>query len=168
MAYPHSCELYQWLAAGSSPYPQIHPSCRPLDTGGLVEQLLDRAAAHHFVADHPERRVVKRLRLVLRHRVERGRLGHQHPAPVDEAHDVDMPRRDLERQVQLFRGLPSARRLDDLLEHTPVHRQDRKSTRLNSSHVKISYAVFCLKKKKKKKNTFCYKKTKKNKSQKNC
>src|SRR5207302_10843519 len=27
---------------------------------------------------------------------------------------------------------------------------DRKSTRLNSSHVKISYAVFCLKKKKKK------------------
>src|SRR5690606_41058938 len=28
-------------------------------------------------------------------------------------------------------------------------RLDRKSTRLNSSHVKISYAVFCLKKKKK-------------------
>src|SRR5690606_36102165 len=27
-------------------------------------------------------------------------------------------------------------------------REDRKSTRLNSSHVKISYAVFCLKKKK--------------------
>src|SRR5690606_25613194 len=27
--------------------------------------------------------------------------------------------------------------------------EDRKSTRLNSSHVKISYAVFCLKKKKK-------------------
>src|SRR5690349_22324354 len=31
-------------------------------------------------------------------------------------------------------------------------RQDRKSTRLNSSHVEISYAVFCLKKKKKNKN----------------
>src|SRR5436305_8202588 len=30
---------------------------------------------------------------------------------------------------------------------------DRKSTRLNSSHVRISYAVFCLKKKKKKKFT---------------
>src|SRR5437773_12531469 len=30
-------------------------------------------------------------------------------------------------------------------------RQDRKSTRLNSSHITISYAVFCLKKKKKKK-----------------
>src|SRR5437899_9926223 len=31
--------------------------------------------------------------------------------------------------------------------------RDRKSTRLNSSHLGISYAVFCLKKKKKKKNT---------------
>src|SRR5690606_39800597 len=31
----------------------------------------------------------------------------------------------------------------------PTSPPDRKSTRLNSSHVKISYAVFCLKKKKK-------------------
>src|SRR5438034_8123534 len=31
-------------------------------------------------------------------------------------------------------------------------REDRKSTRLNSSHTVISYAVFCLKKKKKTKN----------------
>src|SRR2546430_6949124 len=31
--------------------------------------------------------------------------------------------------------------------------QDRKSTRLNSSHSQISYAVFCLKKKKNKNNT---------------
>src|SRR5256885_12542025 len=30
-----------------------------------------------------------------------------------------------------------------------AHRPDRKSTRLNSSHLVISYAVFCLKKKKK-------------------
>src|SRR5438874_9924956 len=30
----------------------------------------------------------------------------------------------------------------------PEHGRDRKSTRLNSSHVEISYAVFCLKKKK--------------------
>src|SRR5690349_23865618 len=33
-----------------------------------------------------------------------------------------------------------------------ISRLDRKSTRLNSSHVEISYAVFCLKKKKKKRN----------------
>src|SRR5690606_39975850 len=34
-------------------------------------------------------------------------------------------------------------------------RRDRKSTRLNSSHVKISYAVFCLKKKKKNEDLIC-------------
>src|SRR5690606_30698694 len=36
--------------------------------------------------------------------------------------------------------------LDELADHIGL--RDRKSTRLNSSHVKISYAVFCLKKKK--------------------
>src|SRR5258705_9356056 len=34
---------------------------------------------------------------------------------------------------------------------TRMNASDRKSTRLNSSHLGISYAVFCLKKKKKKK-----------------
>src|SRR2546427_4975236 len=34
-------------------------------------------------------------------------------------------------------------------DHQRVLRRDRKSTRLNSSHSQISYAVFCLKKKKK-------------------
>src|SRR5690606_40691038 len=40
-------------------------------------------------------------------------------------------------------GLSPARPAD-----SPCRGVDRKSTRLNSSHVKISYAVFCLKKKK--------------------
>src|SRR2546429_2395383 len=35
------------------------------------------------------------------------------------------------------------------LARRSVHQEDRKSTRLNSSHGYISYAVFCLKKKKK-------------------
>src|SRR5690348_9807798 len=37
---------------------------------------------------------------------------------------------------------------NDTDHHEQVHFQDRKSTRLNSSHPSISYAVFCLKKKK--------------------
>src|SRR5690606_40875778 len=41
------------------------------------------------------------------------------------------------------RGTSDARRTS-----APPAEPDRKSTRLNSSHVKISYAVFCLKKKK--------------------
>src|SRR5690606_17196181 len=36
--------------------------------------------------------------------------------------------------------------LIELLDRTGTSVRDRKSTRLNSSHVKISYAVFCLKK----------------------
>src|SRR5215813_15147523 len=43
---------------------------------------------------------------------------------------------------------------------------DRKSTRLNSSHVRISYAVFCLKKKKKKNKQYILKKKKKKKTKK--
>src|SRR5690606_41390567 len=45
---------------------------------------------------------------------------------------------DHEGQIGQIQGKP-------IPQHQPV--EDRKSTRLNSSHVKISYAVFCLKKK---------------------
>src|SRR3712207_6909326 len=47
--------------------------------------------------------------------------------------------------VALPDALLAAARLRELAVH-----EDRKSTRLNSSHANISYAVFCLKKKKKK------------------
>src|SRR5215469_515813 len=56
-------------------------------------------------------------------------------------------------------SLPTKRARSDLLA------LDRKSTRLNSSHVEISYAVFCLKKKKKK-NKKIKKKRKQKKSKK--
>src|SRR3712207_8504051 len=39
-------------------------------------------------------------------------------------------------------------RAGDFADPLTVQRPDRKSTRLNSSHANISYAVFCLKKKK--------------------
>src|SRR5437763_11405955 len=42
-------------------------------------------------------------------------------------------------------GPPSSSSLED--DGGPARRRDRKSTRLNSSHRCISYAVFCLKKK---------------------
>src|SRR5579864_9577671 len=70
----------------------------------------------------------------------------------------------------------------DIVRHSPAHNprrtrsewgsrrnrreQDRKSTRLNSSHMSISYAVFCLKKKKKKYIVFYFKKKKKKQKQK--
>src|SRR2546427_6329223 len=47
--------------------------------------------------------------------------------------------------VQLEKQAPGVRRLR---KRIAFDEQDRKSTRLNSSHSQISYAVFCLKKKK--------------------
>ena len=47
-----------------------------------------------------------------------------------------------------------------------AYKEDRKSTRLNSSHALISYAVFCLKKKRQKKNKQTKKKKKKTKKKK--
>src|SRR5690606_8543317 len=52
-------------------------------------------------------------------------------------------------RYMIRRLLQSARLLEDIDAVQAIRRLgDRKSTRLNSSHVKISYAVFCLKKKK--------------------
>src|SRR3712207_8452571 len=62
-----------------------------------------------------------------------------HPAPAGE----QVPPQHLPRQL-VVRG-----RVRIVVRHDPrVRRPDRKSTRLNSSHANISYAVFCLKKKK--------------------
>src|SRR5438876_8919931 len=63
------------------------------------------------------------------------------------------PRSTLFPYTTLFRshrrdsGEHGARRVDGVA--ALLEDQDRKSTRLNSSHPSISYAVFCLKKKKK-------------------
>src|SRR5476649_2562533 len=61
------------------------------------------------------------------------------------------PRSTLFPYTTLFRSRLHLR-TDRRLQYEPGsqrHSQDRKSTRLNSSHTVISYAVFCLKKKKK-------------------
>src|SRR3989442_12025952 len=64
------------------------------------------------------------------------------------------PRSTLFPYTTLFRSPASTHRPESTAiwmaaAQTPGHpRRDRKSTRLNSSHVRISYAVFCLKKKK--------------------
>src|SRR5687768_17714667 len=67
------------------------------------------------------------------------------------------PRSTLFPYTTLFRSHLAGRHHRDLAASLPEHRRelgergkvgDRKSTRLNSSHGYISYAVFCLKKKK--------------------
>src|SRR5438876_9039325 len=65
--------------------------------------------------------------------------------PVEIFVEAERPRCDLDALVDLLgRHVSEPEREAKIL----AHRQDRKSTRLNSSHPSISYAVFCLKKKK--------------------
>src|SRR3712207_7114516 len=74
------------------------------------------------------------------------------PLDQDRLESLDAQAVERRRAVQEHRVL-----LDDVLEDVPhlgpepLHHLlgDRKSTRLNSSHANISYAVFCLKKNKK-------------------
>src|SRR5690606_41914087 len=62
-------------------------------------------------------------------------------ARIIDGHDT---RSGLGKLRQMARAL----QLEARLSKDQILQLDRKSTRLNSSHVKISYAVFCLKKKK--------------------
>src|SRR5205085_9734041 len=66
---------------------------------------------------------------------------HLHSFPTRRSSDLDYSQR-ARRQV----GGPQP--VLGLRGRVGVRRPDRKSTRLNSSHSQISYAVFCLKKKK--------------------
>src|SRR5690625_5481073 len=56
--------------------------------------------------------------------------------------------RDFTRNIELNYANPARSNEEKYLNYEDSITLDRKSTRLNSSHVAISYAVFCLKKKK--------------------
>src|SRR5205814_5461587 len=71
-------------------------------------------------------------------------------ALFDEANQLDRVGKAALDGLEL--GLPPRRiaaQRQDIVDARAVRLIDRKSTRLNSSHLGISYAVFCLKKKKK-------------------
>src|SRR3712207_8540505 len=76
-------------------------------------------------------------------------LFRSEPGAVGDAGHAQLPEG---RQVQVLAGVAVDRtgQLGHQLGHVLPAGQDRKSTRLNSSHANISYAVFCLKKKKNK------------------
>src|SRR3712207_7620072 len=70
-------------------------------------------------------------------------LFRSHPALVDLDQHPEAP---------VVQSLASRRDAAQVLDRGRGDQRDRKSTRLNSSHANISYAVFCLKKKKLKKD----------------
>src|SRR3712207_8014576 len=71
-----------------------------------------------------------------------GSLGHQDPLGLSDHVAVD------QRRGHVRRGLLGVSQGQGVGQQDRGLRRDRKSTRLNSSHANISYAVFCLKKKK--------------------
>src|SRR5689334_23855216 len=89
-----------------------------------------------------------------RWREKRDSMPHTELAEIvlDESGYTDMWQKDrsadaagrLENLKELVRSMEEFENLQGFLEHISL---DRKSTRLNSSHSSISYAVFCLKKK---------------------
>src|SRR3712207_8363453 len=68
------------------------------------------------------------------------------PISLCRAHPPPAERASSGATSYLTWGGQSKRRRGSFTEPPPI--EDRKSTRLNSSHANISYAVFCLKKKK--------------------
>src|SRR6266513_3945284 len=75
------------------------------------------------------------------HRQRRSAIGRR---LIDDAGDAVVGR-DLQECRSELLALADVHRMDRIRQSRFL--EDRKSTRLNSSHVSISYAVFCLKKK---------------------
>src|SRR2546427_1696834 len=77
------------------------------------------------------------------------------PRPADESVVPRIPLQEVVPSLAVEHVIARVRRLDlrkpakpvGSQKTIPTERIDRKSTRLNSSHSQISYAVFCLKKK---------------------
>src|SRR6266481_5010705 len=96
--------------------------------------LLHRTAFDHYRAS--------------RTHAQRGRDTAEPAGALFGRHFVDRPRVVSLARAQNRRGeVRMVRRVGEMLSLQAKTKTDRKSTRLNSSHSSISYAVFCLKKK---------------------
>src|SRR5207302_8352970 len=143
---PHEV-VRQFLLA--RPLERMHVAALRVDPGHHVGDRAVLAARVHRLKNHQQRPAVLGVEQLLQlgepldvfgEDVLRLRLADVEAAGVA---GIDV------REVESLGALDAV--VLDVLRDLHGLPQDRKSTRLNSSHVKISYAVFCLKKKKKKK-----------------
>src|SRR5947199_1224706 len=111
-----------------------------------VDQRAARVAAHDVVAG---RDIEGRLRIELRPQREPARGNAEGLFPGGALEQARESGEGLDLVAVL---LPALHGAEVETQREGGIRGDRKSTRLNSSHLGISYAVFCLKKKKKNKN----------------
>src|SRR5256885_12264917 len=101
--------------------------------------------------ERASKRIVRRVRDPVECRFERQRLAEHGGDPDECAAGTRVPPFSFERVSELRVRANARERQRGIacggLQDLQVVRRDRKSTRLNSSHLVISYAVFCLKKK---------------------
>src|SRR5260221_4704846 len=126
-----------------------------LDTGDqIVEHLktyYGTTVIDHVILTHPDRDHANGLRKVLEQCTVRNLWINRPWIYADQLIDRFQTYESVEALRRKLRSIYDA---TAILEDIAVEKGipiDRKSTRLNSSHTVISYAVFCLKKKKKKK-----------------
>src|SRR5690625_4319589 len=86
--------------------------------------------------------VLKNKAIEHKHTVMMGRTHGVHAEPTTFGLKLSLWYQEMKRNLERFNAAA------DVIETGKLSGADRKSTRLNSSHVAISYAVFCLKKKK--------------------
>src|SRR5256884_1561982 len=147
-------ELHAWIAAA---HVQSADSLRPINLvradGQQVDVVpldVDRNLAHCLHAVH------RKENPAFLGNLADFRDGVDHANFVIGVHDGDQNRRRLDGRFQILQADPSVALYREISHLKTVLFQilagvehgDRKSTRLNSSHGYISYAVFCLKKKK--------------------
>src|SRR2546426_3437478 len=112
------------------------------------------AAARRLRRAIPHDLLVGEVREVLERQAATVRTGRVKQLPIEtdilkyRVTERDSPRRIPAAAGHPAEGIRSVRDRVGRQERPHRERRDRKSTRLNSSHLVISYAVFCLKKKK--------------------
>src|SRR2546427_9485680 len=129
---------------------------REMKVGEVDDPSRRRAEIPHAVG-HPRRDAQQSRRTVTEHEPRAHALRLRALADVDEDDEHAVARRHVPdvglARVQVERlDRPGAELAVIDLSQREARERDRKSTRLNSSHSQISYAVFCLKKKKYKQN----------------
>src|SRR2546422_1999380 len=111
------------------------------------ERIVDRVAGAALDRKQPLQRRKQRLVRVVRDRLHHLRSRHGPPRPPLRRHFPGPEKGDRNDEVEEHEKCDGPAELPPTALVRQVA-QDRKSTRLNSSHGYISYAVFCLKKKK--------------------
>src|SRR2546430_14914976 len=157
-AQPAQHDAAAGLVAGDAPErilraARSHPVDREQQVAGLQPRLLSGTAHVQIADEHSGLRQTPLLRLLVREILRNDAdPAADHPAVSDDVghHPAHHVHRNGEADALDADVLGDDGGVDPDQRAAGVDERDRKSTRLNSSHSQISYAVFCLKKKKNK------------------